>query len=36
MFGWNVEDWAGISDWAERIHPDDRDRVVEYCFEQTI
>lgn len=36
MFGWNVEDWAGISDWAECIHPDDRDRVVENCLEQSI
>ncbi len=36
MFGWNVEDWAGISDWAECIHPDERDRVVENCLEQSM
>ncbi|MGQ9751519.1 MAG: PAS domain-containing protein [Thermoanaerobaculaceae bacterium] len=26
-FGYTVEEMGGITDWAERIHPEDRDRV---------
>ncbi|MBA1145892.1 sensor domain-containing diguanylate cyclase [Ectothiorhodospiraceae bacterium WFHF3C12] len=35
LLGWAPESWQTIDDWAERMHPDDRDRVVEYCVSQS-
>ncbi|WP_258801537.1 sensor domain-containing diguanylate cyclase [Halomonas sp. DQ26W] len=35
MLGWSQGSWVGIDDWAERMHPDDRDRVVNFCVEQS-
>lgn len=34
-FGWTVEEMGGITDWEERIHPEDRDRVVRSLAECT-
>ena len=28
LLGWTPESWVTVQDWAERIHPDDRERVV--------
>lgn len=36
MLGWSQVSWASLDEWAERMHPDDRDRVVEYCTAQSL
>lgn len=28
LLGWSPASWASAQDWAERIHPEDRERVV--------
>ena len=28
LLGWSPASWAGINDWIERIHPEDREYVV--------
>ncbi len=35
LLGWSQESWASAQDWAMRIHPDDRDRVVNFCIAQS-
>ncbi|HEU4665133.1 MAG TPA: sensor domain-containing diguanylate cyclase [Dokdonella sp.] len=35
LLGWAPASWVSVQDWAERIHPDDRDRVVQYCVAQS-
>jgi diguanylate cyclase (GGDEF)-like protein/PAS domain S-box-containing protein len=35
LLGWQRESWLGIGDWVERMHPDDRDRVVSFCVAQS-
>ncbi|KTG16043.1 MULTISPECIES: sensor domain-containing diguanylate cyclase [unclassified Guyparkeria] len=35
LLGWSPESWVGIDDWAERMHPDDRERVVNFCVAQS-
>jgi len=35
LLGWTPESWVGVEDWAERMHPDDRDRVVGFCVAQS-
>ncbi|WP_322522054.1 sensor domain-containing diguanylate cyclase [Guyparkeria halophila] len=35
LLGWNPESWVGIDDWAERMHPKDRERVVNFCVAQS-
>ncbi|MCW8194607.1 sensor domain-containing diguanylate cyclase [Proteobacteria bacterium 005FR1] len=35
LLGWERESWVGINDWAERMHPEDRDRVVNFCVAQS-
>jgi diguanylate cyclase (GGDEF)-like protein/PAS domain S-box-containing protein len=35
LLGWSQESWAGVEDWAMRIHPDDRERVVNFCVAQS-
>lgn len=32
ILGWPPESWCTIEDWMTRIHPLDRDRVVDLCF----
>lgn len=36
LLGWERETWIGINDWADRIHPEDRDRVVDFCISQSL
>lgn len=36
LLGWSRESWATVDDWAERMHPDDRERVVNYCVSQSL
>jgi diguanylate cyclase (GGDEF)-like protein/PAS domain S-box-containing protein len=35
VLGWPQRSWRTVGDWAERIHPEDRDRVVQLCVSQS-
>jgi diguanylate cyclase (GGDEF)-like protein/PAS domain S-box-containing protein len=35
LLGWTPESWVTVQDWAERIHPEDRERVVSFCVAQS-
>lgn len=35
LLGWGPESWVGIDDWAARMHPEDRERVVNFCVAQS-
>ena len=35
LLGWSQESWVTAEDWATRIHPDDRDYVVNFCIAQS-
>jgi len=35
LLGWTPESWITVQDWAERIHPEDRERVVTFCVAQS-
>lgn len=31
LLGWSQESWKTSADWAERMHPKDREKTVDYC-----
>lgn len=35
LLGWPRDSWKTVNDWAERIHVEDRERVVSYCVAQS-
>jgi diguanylate cyclase (GGDEF)-like protein/PAS domain S-box-containing protein len=35
LLGWTPESWQSVEDWAARMHPDDRETVVNFCVEQS-
>ena len=35
LLGWSPASWVSVQDWADRIHPDDRERVVNFCVAQS-
>lgn len=35
LLGWSASSWQSVDDWVERMHPDDRDRVVNFCVSQS-
>lgn len=35
VLGWPQSSWASVEDWASRIHPEDRERVVNFCVSQS-
>lgn len=35
LLGWTPESWMSVTDWAERMHPDDRNDVVNFCVAQS-
>lgn len=35
LLGWSQESWVTAEDWASRIHPDDREYVVNFCISQS-
>lgn len=35
LLGWKQDSWLGVQDWADRMHPDDRDNAVNFCVEQS-
>jgi diguanylate cyclase (GGDEF)-like protein/PAS domain S-box-containing protein len=35
LLGWSPESWVSVQDWADRMHPDDRESIVNYCVTQS-
>jgi diguanylate cyclase (GGDEF)-like protein/PAS domain S-box-containing protein len=35
LLGWAPASWVSADDWAARMHPDDRERVVNFCVSQS-
>jgi len=35
LLGWKQDSWISVNDWVERMHPDDRDYVVDFCVSQS-
>lgn len=35
LLGWAPDSWVSVEDWASRMHPDDRDKVVNFCVSQS-
>jgi len=35
LLGWSRDSWRSVEDWAQRMHPDDRERVVNFCVTQS-
>ena len=35
LLGWTQQSWISANDWAERIHEEDRERVVSFCIAQS-
>lgn len=35
LLGWVPDSWQTVQDWADRIHPEDRERVVSFCVAQS-
>ncbi|MEB0226898.1 sensor domain-containing diguanylate cyclase [Pseudomonas sp. 10S4] len=35
LLGWKQDSWTSVNDWVERMHPDDRDYVVDFCVSQS-
>ncbi|MES2609210.1 MAG: sensor domain-containing diguanylate cyclase [Pseudomonadota bacterium] len=35
LLGWSQDSWLTVDDWATRMHPEDRDYVVNFCVAQS-
>ncbi|WP_213881678.1 sensor domain-containing diguanylate cyclase [Pseudomonas sp. dw_358] len=35
LLGWPQDSWQSVNDWVERMHPEDRDYVVDFCVSQS-
>ncbi len=35
LLGWSADSWVTVEDWAMRMHPEDREYVVNYCVSQS-
>jgi diguanylate cyclase (GGDEF)-like protein/PAS domain S-box-containing protein len=35
LLGWPRDSWITVEDWASRMHPEDRDEVVNFCVSQS-
>lgn len=35
LLGWPQNSWLSVEDWATRMHPEDRERVVNFCVSQS-
>ncbi|MDD1620980.1 MAG: sensor domain-containing diguanylate cyclase [Methylococcaceae bacterium] len=35
LLGWAPSSWVSVEDWAARMHPDDREAVVNFCVSQS-
>jgi diguanylate cyclase (GGDEF)-like protein/PAS domain S-box-containing protein len=36
LLGWKQDSWKTVDDWASRMHPDDREKVVDFCVSQSL
>jgi diguanylate cyclase (GGDEF)-like protein/PAS domain S-box-containing protein len=36
LLGWAPSSWRSVDDWVMRMHPDDRDTVVNFCISQSL
>ncbi|MFD4838775.1 sensor domain-containing diguanylate cyclase [Achromobacter sp. NPDC058515] len=35
LLGWSSDSWVSVEDWAMRMHPEDREYVVNFCVAQS-
>lgn len=35
LLGWSPSSWLSVNDWAERMHPEDRQKTVDFCVSQS-
>ena len=35
LLGWSQQSWTSVEDWATRMHPEDRESVVNFCVAQS-
>ncbi|HUA81955.1 MAG TPA: sensor domain-containing diguanylate cyclase [Dyella sp.] len=35
LLGWEPSSWVSVQDWADRMHPEDRDWAVNFCVAQS-
>ncbi len=35
LLGWRPDSWSSVTDWAERIHEEDRQKTVDFCVAQS-
>ena len=35
LLGWSQDSWASVNDWVMRMHPEDREQVVNFCVAQS-
>ena len=35
LLGWKQDSWTTVNDWVERMHPDDRNYVMDFCVSQS-
>ncbi len=35
LLGWRADSWVSVQDWADRIHEEDRQRIVDFCVAQS-
>ncbi len=35
LLGWTPESWMTVNDWADRMHEEDREKVVSFCVAQS-
>ncbi|MFN3586691.1 MAG: diguanylate cyclase, partial [Moraxellaceae bacterium] len=35
LLGWTPESWMTVNDWADRMHEEDREKVVNFCVAQS-
>jgi len=35
LLGWTPQSWVSVDDWVERMHPDDREYVMNFCVSQS-
>lgn len=35
LLGWSPESWVGAQDWADRMHPEDREATFSFCVGQS-
>lgn len=36
LLGWTPDSWVSVEDWAARMHPHDRQSVVDFCVSQSM